>query len=103
LYILEVAQFVAERVRIEGARTTWRQWFDEWNRLYPDKRLKTWRRFREYADRGYKKALPNYLFPEPKPTPEQQKEIDDRWLRLSASLEAHIKKHGNRWPEDAEA
>lgn len=103
LRILEVAQFVTERVRMDGTRNAWEQWFHEWNRSYPDKQFKTWRHFREYGDRGYKKALPTYLFPEPKPTPEKQEEMDERFQRLTTSLEAHIKKHGNRWPKDDEA
>jgi len=74
--ILEVAQFVWERLRLDGERESWRAWFELWNQRYPDKKFKTWRHFYEYCRRGSEEALPLYKFPEPKPTPELQREIE---------------------------
>jgi hypothetical protein len=88
--ILEVAQFVWERLRLDGERESWKAWFELWNRKHPDKKFKTWRNFREYCARGHDEALPLYKFPEPKPSPEMQAVRDE----LVANLERSLSKAG---------
>jgi hypothetical protein len=84
--ILEVAQFVWERLRLDGERKSWQAWFRQWNENYPEKKFETWRNFREYCARGYKEALPNYKFAEPKARPEVKAAYDKFMQRLKASL-----------------
>ncbi len=49
--------------------------------------------FREYYLRGSKKALPNYKFPEPKPSPEKQRELRAAEARFIEMLKAHSNQH----------
>lgn len=87
--ILEVAQFVWERLRLDGERQSWKAWLEQWNETHPDKKFKTWRNFREYCARGSHEALPNYKFPEPKLSPEKQGELRAAEARFIGMLKAH--------------
>ena len=96
--ILEVAQFCWEQFRSKGPMPSWRTWCERWNQTYPGKRFETWRNFREYFERGRKKAIPSYKLPEPKPSPDKQEELRTREERLVKELHAYAEEHGNRFP-----
>jgi len=87
--ILEVARFYWEHLRLEGPIPDWPSRAERWNQTHPDKRFPAWRNFRQYLARGEKAALPRYKFPEPKPSPEKQRELRAAEARFIEMLKAH--------------
>jgi hypothetical protein len=69
-----------------GERKSWQVWFEQLNQKYPEKKLKTWRNFREYCARGYKEALHNYKLPEPRLSSEVQAAHEELEERIERSL-----------------
>jgi hypothetical protein len=54
--ILEVVQFWWEQFRIRGPLPSWPAWYELWNEMHPDMKIKTWRNFQQYFWRGIKCA-----------------------------------------------
>jgi hypothetical protein len=105
---LDVLRFVENGIREEGTRPPWRRLLERWNTERPAQ--DHFRDLRNFA-RVYKATLDrvahySFYLPRRKPlSPAAKKKRDKKVAegeafmeRFAASLEAHVEKHGNRWP-----
>ena len=107
---LDVVRFVESRIREEGVRPSWRKLLERWNEEQPaEERFSDLRNFAPvYKDTMERVAHYAFYPPRRKPlSPAAKRKRDQRVAeaevskdRLVAKLEAHIKKHGDRWPEE---
>lgn len=58
--VLEVARFVARRLREHGGKESWNEWWREWNEKHPEKYPKGWR---YSAPHGFKQAFERFVHP----------------------------------------
>jgi hypothetical protein len=58
--VLEVARFVARRIREQDGKETWNEWWREWNEEHPVKYPKGWR---YSAPHGFKQAFERFVHP----------------------------------------
>jgi hypothetical protein len=59
--VLEVARFVARRIREHDGKESWNEWWGEWNEKHPEKYPKGWR---YSAPHGFKQAFERFVHPE---------------------------------------
>jgi hypothetical protein len=107
---LGVVRFVESCIREEGARPPWRKLLERWNEEHSDEdHFLDLRNFvRVYKDTMERVAHYTFYPPRRKPlSPAAKRKRDQRVAeaeaskdRLVAMLEAHIEKHGDRWPEE---
>jgi hypothetical protein len=107
---LDVVRFVENCIREEGARPPWRRLLERWNEEHPaEERFSDLRNFaRVYKDTMERVAHYAFYLPRRKPlSPAAKRKRDQRVAeaetskdRLVAMLEAHIEKHGARWPDE---
>jgi hypothetical protein len=108
---LEVVRFVENRIRQEeGVRPPWRKLLERWNEEHlAEERFSDLRNFaRVYKDTSERVAHYSFDPPRRKPLSPAAKRKRDKKVaeaeafkhRVSTALEAHVEKHGNRWPEE---